>query len=107
MVAHNKLRERDRRRHAGVSAEDPRGVPPARRVLDQPGVARAEEVLSAVAQADLELAGEDDDELAARGRVPVEVLADRLDARLAVGARVEPKRSHRGLPSVAAESTGC
>src|SRR5947199_331866 len=38
-------------------------------------------------------------------RRPAEV--DRLDARLAVGARVEPKRSHRGLPSVAAESTGC
>src|SRR2546421_13074647 len=121
MVAHMRLRERDRRRDAGSVAEDARGWPPARRVLDQPGVARAEDVLSAVAQADLELAGEDDDELSARGRVPVEVLADRplaeadlrrrqplrplrcpaevdrLDARLPVGPRVEPECSHRGL----------
>src|SRR5437016_9425130 len=125
------LRQGDRRRHAGLVAQDSRGVALARRVLDQPGVAGAEDVLSAVAQADLELAGEDDDELAARGRVPVEVLADRplaetdlrrrqplrplrrpaevdrLDARLPIGTRVEPERSHRGLPSVPAESTGC
>src|SRR5438874_12636666 len=104
------VRQRDRRRHAGAVAEGPRGMPPAGRVLDEPGVTGAEDVLPAVAQADLELAGEEDDELAARGRVPVEVLADRplperdlrrrqplrplrcpaeidrLDARLPVGA---------------------
>src|SRR3989449_11722376 len=72
-----RLRERDRGRDAGSVAEDARGVPAARRVLDQPGVARAEAVLPAVAQADLELAGEHDDELAARRRAPVAGLADR------------------------------
>src|SRR5712691_10910278 len=61
------LRQRDRRRHANLVAQDSRGVALARRVLDQPGVAGA----------DLELAGEDDDELAAWGRMPVEVLAER------------------------------
>src|SRR5712691_2648947 len=94
MVAHSKLRERDRRRHAGSVAEDARRMPPARRVLDQPGVARAEDVLSAVAQADLELAGEHDDELAARGRVPVEVLADRPLAETDLRRR-EPLRPVR------------
>src|SRR5947209_7539944 len=73
----SRLRQRDRRRHANLVAEDSRGVALARRVLDQPGVAGAEDVLGAVAQADLELAGEDDDELAAWGRMPVEVLAER------------------------------
>src|SRR2546426_584689 len=116
------LSQRDRRRHANLVAQDSRGVALARRVLDQPGVAGAEDVLGAVAQADLELAGEDDDELAAWGRMPVEVLAerplaerdlrrrqalrplrhapevDRLDARLPIGARVESKRSHRSPP---------
>src|SRR2546426_10264261 len=70
-------RQRERRRHAGLVAEDSRGVALARRVLDQPGVAGAEDVLGAVAQADLELAVEDDDELAAWGWMPVEVLAER------------------------------
>src|SRR5207244_6005705 len=71
------LRQRDRRRHANLVAQDSRGVALARRVLDQPGGAGAEDVLGAVAQADLELAGEDDDELAAWGRMPVDVLAER------------------------------
>src|SRR5256712_4814016 len=124
------LRQRDRRRHAGLVAQDSRGVALARRVLDQPGVAGAEDVLGAVAQADLELAGEDDDELAAWGRMPVEVLAerplaerdlrrrqalrplrhapevDRLDARLPIGARVESKRSHRSPPVPVAGTDG-
>ena len=47
----------------------------AGRVLDEPRVARAEHVLGAVAQTDLELAGENDDELTARCGVPVEELA--------------------------------
>src|SRR5207245_8201815 len=78
---------RDRRRQAGSVTEDARSMPPARRVLDQPGVARAEDVLPAVAHTDLELAGENDDELAARGRVPVEVLADRPLAKPDLGRR--------------------
>src|SRR2546425_8960669 len=129
MVAHDRLGERDRDRDAGSVAEDARGVPPACRVLDQPGVARAEDALSAVAQADLELAGEHDDELAARGRVPVEVLADRplaetdlrrrqplrplpcpaevdqLEARRPVLTRGETGSSPPGLPSGPARST--
>src|SRR2546422_622404 len=112
------LRQRDRRRHANLATQDSRGVALARRVLDQPRVAGTEDVLPAVAQADLELAGEDDDELTPRGRMPVEVLADRplaerdlrrrqtlrplrrpgqvdrLDARLPVRARVESERLH-------------
>src|SRR5207247_10891942 len=71
------LRQRDRRRHANLAAQDSRGVALARHVLDQPGVAGAEDVLGAVAQADLELAGEEDDELATWGWMPVEVLAER------------------------------
>src|SRR2546422_2230760 len=117
------LRQRDRRRHANLVSQDLGGVALARRSLDQPGVAGAEDVLGAVAQADLELAGEDDDELTAWGRMPVEVLAerplaerdlrsrqalrplrhapevDRLDARLPIGARVESKRLHGDLRS--------
>ena len=116
------LRERDRRRQAGLVAVDSRGVPLARRVLDESGVARPEDVLGAVAEADLELPGENDDELAARRRVPVEELAyrplaerdlicrkplqpvglglelDPLDVRLLVGTRVQPECAHRALP---------
>src|SRR5436309_11915578 len=47
----------------------------AGRVLDESRVARAEHVLGPVAQTDLELPGENDDELAARRGVPVDELA--------------------------------
>src|SRR3989442_14599114 len=63
-----------------MSPEHTGRVPLARRVLDQSRVAGAEHVLPAVPQADLELPGEDDHELAARGRMPVEELSDRPDA---------------------------
>src|SRR2546425_11832497 len=85
-----RLRERDRGRDAGSVAEDARGVPAARRVLDQPGVARAEDELPAVAQADLELAAEHADDLAAHGRAPIEGPADR--------PRVEVVKRRRDAP---------
>jgi hypothetical protein len=114
--------QRDGRRHARHGALDPRGVALARDVLDQPRVARAEDVRGAVAEADLELAGEDDDELAPRRGVPVDEVAHRalaerdlggvealgplgrardvdgLDVRVAVGTGIEAERSHRVLP---------
>src|SRR5262245_28423656 len=68
--------ERDRRRHAGLVADLPRGVALARRVFDQARVAGTEEVLAAVAAADLELAGEDDHELPPRRGMPVVEPAD-------------------------------
>src|SRR6267143_3698452 len=119
------------RRHADLTTEDARGVPLARRVLDESGVTRSEHVLRAVAQTDLELPGENDDELAAGGRMPVEELARRplperdlirrkalqpvglrleldvLDVRLPVSACVEPERAHRVLPSTLSERRGC
>src|ERR1700693_5391121 len=97
-------------------------MPLPRRVLEQARVARAEEMLGAVSQADLELAGEDDDELPLRRRMPVDETPDRvlpegdlrrrqalapigrpgewnrLDVRLAVSARVQSEQSHRCLP---------
>src|SRR5438876_1164598 len=65
------------RRHADLITENARGVPLARRVLDESGVTRSEHVLRAVAQTDFELPGENDDELAAGGRMPVEEPARR------------------------------
>src|SRR5262245_59575592 len=71
------LLERNGRRHARHVAVDFRRVPLARRVLDQPGIAGTEDVLGAVAESDLELARQDDDELPARRRVPVLEVPDR------------------------------
>src|SRR5262245_52737852 len=113
------LPPRSGERHGGGEprhgAVHPCGVALARRVLDQARVAGAEDVLRAVAEPDLELAAQDDDELPPRRRMPVDepthgilaeadlrrrqplhpvrVLAevDRLDVRLPVGARVESK----------------
>src|SRR3989442_3796945 len=65
------------RRHADLITENARGVPLARRVLDESGVTRSEHVLRAVAQTDFELPGENDDELAAGGPMPVEEPARR------------------------------
>src|SRR5437899_7406323 len=117
-----RLRQRNGRRHADLVAEDACGVSVAGRVLDEASVTRAEYVLRAVAQADLELPGEDDHELTARRGVPVEKLpggplakrdlargkplqpiglrleVDRLDVRLLIRARVQPKCPHRILP---------
>src|ERR687887_2016675 len=122
MVSVSLLGERDGGRHDGNVADDARGVALTGRVLDQPRVPGAEHVLGAVAEADLELALQDDDELPARRRVPVERPADRpdvegdlrrgqalepvgllvdvdpVDAPLPVGAGVEPERSHGILP---------
>src|SRR5712692_2938002 len=116
------LRQRNRRRHAGLIAVDLGGVPLARGVLDEARVARAEDVLGPVAQADLELARHDDHELAPGRRMPVLEIAgralakgdlrggealpplrrlgerDRLDVRLTIGARIESEQSHRCLP---------
>src|SRR5512145_1880081 len=116
-----RLRQRNGRRHADLVAENARRVTFARRVLDEPRVARAEDVLRAVAEADLELSGQNDDELAARRGMPVEELADRplpkrdlagrkplepvglrleldrLDVRLLVRARVQPVCPHHAL----------
>jgi hypothetical protein len=78
MACASLLRERDRRRHAGLVAVHPRGVALARRVLDEAGVARTEDLLGAVAEADLELAGQDDDELPPRRRMPVDEAPDRI-----------------------------
>src|SRR6266436_8215014 len=116
-----RLRQWNGRRHADLVAENARRVSLARRVLDESRVARAEHVLRAVAKADLELSGENDHELAARGRMPVEELAggplaerdlargeplqpvrlrlelDPFDVRLLIRARVHPKCAHRAL----------
>src|SRR5204863_10117472 len=92
-------------------------------VLDRPRITGTEDLLAAVTAADLERAGQDDDELPPRGGMPVEepVLGpdaerdlcgrqalepvrllldvDRLDVRLAVGAGIEPPGLlHRALP---------
>ena len=58
--------------HARLVAVHARGMSFARGVLDQSRVTGAEDVLGAVAEADLELTGKDDDELPARRRMPVE-----------------------------------
>src|SRR5438093_9723738 len=116
-----RLRQRDGRRHADLVADHARGVPLARRVLDEPRVTRPKHVLRSVAQADLELSGENDHELTPRRRVPVEELAggplaerdlargeplqpvrlrlelDLLDVRLLIHARVHTKCPHRTL----------
>src|SRR5207253_11508984 len=75
------LRQRNRRRHAGLIAVDLGGVPLARGVLDETRVARAEDVLGPVAQADLELAGHGDPDLAPGRRMPVLEIAGRAPAR--------------------------
>src|SRR5437867_3930998 len=68
--------QRDRRGHAGLIAVHPGGVSAAARILDEARVAGAEDVLGPVAQPDLELARQDDDELAAWSRMPVQRPAD-------------------------------
>src|SRR5262249_44274914 len=107
--------------HADLGAEHARGVPLARRVLDEPGITGTEHVLRAIAQADLELARENDRKLPAGGRVPVQELAGRpfserdlargetfqpvglrleidlLDVGLLIGARGQPECPHHGL----------
>src|SRR5690349_2220931 len=70
------LRERNGGGHHRDVAHDLGGVTLAGGVLDQARVAGTEHVLGAVAEPDLELALQDDDELAARCRVPVERAAD-------------------------------
>src|SRR4029453_6855718 len=72
-----RLRQRNGRRYADLAAEDARRVALARRVLDEPRVTRAEYMLRSVAEADLELSGQNDDELAAWRGMPVEELAGR------------------------------
>src|SRR5262249_49678922 len=107
--------------HADLGAEHARGVPLARRVLDEPGITGTEHVLRAIAQADLELTRENDHKLPAGGRVPVQELAGRpfserdlargetfqpvglrleidlLDVGLLIGARVQPECRHHVL----------
>jgi hypothetical protein len=48
-----------------------RGMTLTRGVFDQASIAGAKDVLRAVTQADFELSGQDDDELAAWCRVPI------------------------------------
>src|SRR5215470_5587577 len=71
------LRQRDGGREAWIVADHARGVALTGRVLDQTRVAGAEDVLGAVAEADLELNLEDDHELAPRCGVPVDELTTR------------------------------
>src|SRR5712664_3429160 len=106
---------------ARLAAVHAGGVALAGDVLDQAGVARTEQVLRAVAQPDLELAREDDHELAPGRGMPVDEVADRalaerdlggreplgpgrrageidrFDVGLAVAAGVEPECLHDGL----------
>src|SRR5262245_37846006 len=113
------LREGNRRGQTRLIAVHAGGVTAARRVLDQSRVAGPEDVLRAIPEPDLELTGEDDHELTARRRVPVDEAADRVlavrdlrgrqalaplgslgeldrvDVRLAVSPRVQSKESHR------------
>src|SRR5262245_49797185 len=115
------LGQRDGRRHAGLIAVHTRRVTSTRRVFDEPRIARTEDGLRAVAQADLELTRQNDDELAARRRMPVEEPSDRiltecnlcrceafrpvrrlrevdlLDVGLSISSGVQPKRRHRDL----------
>jgi len=56
-------------------------------IFNQTGIAGAKDVLGAVTQADLELAGEDDDELAARRWMPVLKSLRGLAAKRNVGGR--------------------
>src|SRR6185369_4672645 len=124
------LGERNRRGHHGLLADHARGVALTGGVLDQARIAGTEHVLGAVAQPDLELAGQDDDELAARRRVPVEepthrphaerdlrrrqslqpvVLlldVDLVDPPLSIRPRVQPERSHVLLPSASLKPSG-
>src|SRR5262245_3315773 len=91
----------------------------AGRVLHQARIARAKHVLGAIAETDLELAGQDGHELAARRGMSVEKPSDgplterdlrrcealrplgslrevdRLDARLSPGIGEQAERSHR------------
>src|SRR5215831_21399359 len=127
--------QRDGGRHTDLVADDARGVPLARRVLDEPRVSRSKHVLRAVAQADLELSGENDHELTPRRRMPVEKLAGRplakrylarrktlepvglrleidlLDVTLLIRSRIHPKRPHCilliGSPRDCRERSGC
>src|SRR6266536_170177 len=119
------------RRHARHAPVDFRGVPLPRGVLDQPGVAGAEDVLGAVAQPDLEPTRENDDELTARGRMPVLEVPGRafpegylrggqplapirslgqgngLDMGLPVGACIKPEQRHDCRPPrVGVENVG-
>src|SRR5688500_15563253 len=65
------LGERNGGGDAGLGPDLARGVALPRGVLHEPRIAGTEQVLAAVAAADLELAGEDDHELASRGRMPI------------------------------------
>src|SRR5262249_4079224 len=122
--------ERNRSSHAGLIAVDARRMPPAGGVLDEPRITGPKDVLRAIAEADLELAGDDDDELPPRRRVPGEEAPDgvlperalcgrqtfsplrglgqidRLDVGFAVGARVEPECCHRNLLRVWRRTSG-
>src|ERR1041384_5301052 len=67
-----KLRERNRRRDHRLVTDHARRVALPRGVLHEPRVTGTEHLLRAVAETDLELTRHDDDELAARRRMPVE-----------------------------------
>src|SRR5262245_65386368 len=118
MACASLLRERDGGGDTGPGAVHARGVALAGGVLDEPGVAGAEDLRGAVAEPDLEVALEDDDELPPRRRMPVDEAADgilaeddlrrrqaldpvgvgreidHLEVRLPVRARKESIRSH-------------
>src|SRR5262245_22237949 len=74
------LSERDRGGHYRHLAHHARGMTLPGGVLDQARVAGTEHVLRAVAEPDLELAGQDDHELSPRRRVPVEESSHRPHA---------------------------
>src|SRR5262249_15440887 len=94
MAVSSRLREWDRGRHDGLPADHARGVSLPGGVVDEAGVAGTEDVLGAIAQADLEPARQDDDELTARRRMPVEESPDRPYAERDLRGRppVEPVR---------------
>src|SRR5215813_7031318 len=124
------LLERNGGRHARHVAVHLGRMALARGVLDQTSVTRAENVLGAVAQPDLELAGEDDHELPPRCRVPVLEVPRRalpegdlrggealgpigslgegnwLDVGLAVVAGVESEQGHGDPPRVGVKNDG-
>src|SRR5262245_37408682 len=88
-------RKRNGRGQTRLIAVHARGVAPPRRVLDQPRVARAEDPLRAIAEPDLELARQDDDELPPGRRVPVDESPNRILTKrdLSGGEAFAPVRS--------------
>src|SRR5512145_2453684 len=101
---------------ARLVAVDARGVPPPGGVLHEPRVAGAEDVLGSVAEPDLELTGKDDHELAPRGGMPVDEVADRalaerdLGGREPLGPRGRPRQINWlnvGLPVLAGVEPEC